>query len=330
MKYTLLLLAFIGLFHSTANAHEVRPSFLEIVQQTEHTYQVMWKVPAKGKDLRLGLYVEFPDSSKTLNTPTQEFAGGSYIKRWTIEDPSGLIDKTITIVGLEATFTEALVRIERLDGSLQVERLMPDQPSLTVKRSPTLRQVISTYFSSGVEHILTGYDHLLFLVCLLFIAGTGKRIVVTVTGFTLAHSLTLILSALGIVQLAIKPVEIIIALSIAFLATEIVRAKRDTITWRYPISVSVSFGLLHGFGFAAVLREIGIPQTELAGGLLSFNLGVEVGQLLFITALILCVKWLAYWQPDFSLQRIEKPAAYCVGTLACYWIIERMAAVLVS
>jgi len=330
MKYVFLLLAVLNLYSAAISAHEVRPSFLEIVQKTEDTYRVMWKVPAKGKYLRLSLYVVFPDSSKTLNTPTEEFVGGSYIKRWSIQDESGLVGKNIYITGLEATLTEALVRIEQLDGALQVERLMPDKPYLTVKKSPTFMQVVSTYFSSGVRHILGGYDHLLFLVSLLFIAGTGKRIFVTVTGFTLAHSLTLVLSTLGIVQLAIKPVEVIIALSIAFLATEIVKARRDTLTWRYPIAVSTSFGLLHGFGFAAVLREIGIPHNELAGGLLSFNLGVEVGQLIFIASVLLCVRLLRQLQAGFSLQKIEKPAAYCVGTLSCYWMIERMTGLVVS
>jgi hydrogenase/urease accessory protein HupE len=327
-NFIFLLLAGFCFVSSLVNAHEVRPSFLEIVQQTEDTYRVMWKVPAKG-DLRLGLYVEFPDSTKILNTPTEVFSGGSYIKRLTIQDELGLFDKKITILGLEATLTEALVRIEHLDGTLQVERLMPDNPVLTVKRSPTLGEVVSTYFNSGVKHIWGGLDHLLFLVCLLFIAGTGKRIFITVTGFTLAHSLTLVLSALDIVQVAIKPVEVIIALSIAFLATEIIRPKRDSLTWRYPIAVSASFGLLHGFGFAAMLNEIGLPQTEVAGGLLSFNLGVEAGQLAVIAAIILGTKLLMYFQPNFSSQHFEKPAAYCVGSLACYWMIERMFVIVV-
>jgi hydrogenase/urease accessory protein HupE len=322
-----LLLASFFFVSSSANADEIRPSFLEIVQQSEDTYQVMWKVPAKG-DLRLGLYVEFPDSTKILNTPTEVFSGSSYITRLTIQEESGLYDKKITILGLESSLTEALVRIEHLDGSLQIERLMPYDPKLIVKRSASLSEVVFTYFNFGVKHIWGGLDHLLFLVCLLFIAGTGKRIFITVTGFTVAHSLTLVLSALGIVQVAIKPVEVIIALSIAFLATEIIRPKKDTLTWRYPIAVSASFGLLHGFGFAAMLNEIGLPQTEVAGGLLSFNLGVEAGQLAVIAAIILGTKLVMYFQPKLSSQHLEKPAAYCVGSLACYWMIERMAVII--
>jgi hydrogenase/urease accessory protein HupE len=296
---------------------------LELIQQTENSYSVLWKVPAKGNNLRLALHVKFADDVKDITEATERFYVGSYTKRWKISHNNALIDTTINIEGLQSTFTEVLVRIKHLDGSVQMSRLMPDKPFVRVEMAPTTTQVARTYTGLGIKHILSGVDHLLFLVCLLIIAGTAKRILVTVTGFTLAHSLTLVLSSLGVVSLRVAPVEAIIALSIVFLATEIAKGKRETLTWKYPISVSASFGLLHGFGFAAVLDEIGLPQTELLTGLLFFNIGVELGQLLFVFVVIALGYVVVRTKIDVQHTIFQKPVAYCVGSLASFWLIER-------
>jgi len=313
----------LSLFISPSYGHEIRPSYLELVQQSEDTYTVLWKVPAKGNSLRLGLYVKFADDVENVTDTIEYFSTGSYITQWRIRHDRALVNTIITIEGLQSTFTEVLVRIEHQDGSVQVSRLMPDKPSVLVEASPTAGQVAQTYTSLGIKHILLGADHLLFLVCLLLIAGTAKRILITITGFTLAHSVTLVLSALGIINLNVAAVEAIIALSVVFLATEVVKGKRDTLTWNYPVSVSASFGLLHGFGFAAVLKEIGLPQTELATGLLFFNIGVEIGQLIFVIAVILAIKILMHLKFDIQQSVVRKPIAYCVGTLASFWLLER-------
>jgi hypothetical protein len=193
--------------------------------------------------------------------------------------------------------------------------------------------VAREYLRLGVGHILGGADHLLFLACLIFVARTRRRILITVTGFTLAHSITLALAALGWVRVPVAPVEAAIALSIVFVATEIARNRRDTLTWRHPIAVASSFGLLHGFGFAAVLREVGLPQTELPMALLFFNLGVELGQVLFIAALL--VGWaiarrllaaLEHWSATAALEHLRVPVAYGVGCISSYWLIARVAA----
>ncbi|MBW2190201.1 MAG: HupE/UreJ family protein [Deltaproteobacteria bacterium] len=184
-----------------------------------------------------------------------------------------------------------------------------------------------------MQHILGGYDHLLFLVCLLLIAGTGRRILVTITGFTIAHSVTLALSALGVVRVPVAPVEAAIALSIVFLAVEIVRGDPDSLTYRYPIAVAASFGLLHGFGFAAVLGETGLPQTEIPAALFFFNLGVEVGQIAFVVGIIFVYQLarsalgalgLRALAAD-RLHQLRTPAAYAVGSLASLWMIQRVA-----
>jgi hydrogenase/urease accessory protein HupE len=335
MKFILTLMLFIinTIINTAAFAHEVRPSYLELVQIDATTYQTLWKVPAKG-NLRIGLYVVFEEDVVDVSNPIEGFSGGSYTKRWQISHSKALINTRITIKGLQSSFTEALVRIERLDGTVQVSRLMPEKPWLIVEETPSAFNVAKTYTGLGIKHILLGFDHLLFLLCLLFIAGSGKRILITITGFTLAHSLTLVLSALNIVNLSIAPVEAIIALSIVFLATEIAKGRRNTLTWRYPVAVSASFGLLHGFGFAAVLNEIGLPQTELATGLLFFNVGVEIGQLLFIFLVMVLFKATVslltkvkavngFNYTNMPLFLLQKPTAYTIGILASYWLVER-------
>lgn len=319
--YKLLILFFLS--SSLCQAHEVRPGYLEIIQQSEDSYAVMWKVPAKGGQRRLALDVVFADDVETINKPVEAFSGGSYIKRWKIRRVQGLVDTRIFIEGLQSTFVDVLVRIEQSNGNVQMARLLPDDPSLIVQASPSTLQVAKTYTNLGIKHILTGVDHLLFLVCLLIIAGTSKRILITITGFTLAHSVTLVLSALDLVQLSIAPVEAIIALSIVFVATEIAKGRRETLTWKYPLSVSSSFGLLHGFGFAAVLSEIGLPQTERATGLLFFNVGVEIGQLIFVVLAILLMRLVLFFLSGVQPILWQRPVAYGIGTLASFWLFER-------
>jgi hydrogenase/urease accessory protein HupE len=182
----------------------------------------------------------------------------------------------------------------------------------------------------GIEHILKGFDHLLFVACLIFIAGTWRRILVTITGFTLAHSVTLTLAGLELVSIPIPPIEATIALSIVFLAREIALDRRDTLTWQHPIAVSASFGLLHGFGFASALSEIGLPQTEIPAALLAFNVGVEIGQVVFVVSVIcilqLFTQSLKSLKADSTnwLQKIEKPVAYAVGSITMLWTLERV------
>jgi hydrogenase/urease accessory protein HupE len=190
--------------------------------------------------------------------------------------------------------------------------------------------VATTYLKFGVEHIWQGTDHLLFVACLLFIAGTARRILITITGFTIAHSITLSLAALDWVHIAVPPVEATIALSIVFLDREIILKRQDTLTWRYPIAVSASFGLLHGFGFASALGDIGLPQTEIPAALIAFNVGVEIGQILFVALILLTIWLLARIQQassiklDTLLRKSETIITYGVGSVAMMWTMERV------
>jgi len=330
-RFLLVALLLSG-FWAGAEAHEVRPGYLAVRQTDAESFDVLWKVPAKG-DLRLSLHARLPENCSALAPRSSYFGGGASTERWSVTCPGGLTGGTIAIDGLSGTMTDVLVRIERSDGTTLVTRLSPADPSFVVEASPSAMKVAGTYAGLGVEHILLGIDHLLFVACLMFVAGSGRRLLVTITGFTIAHSITLALSALDLVRLPVPPVEAVIALSIVFLAMEIARGKRDSLTYRYPIAVSASFGLLHGFGFAAVLREIGLPQHEIPTALLCFNVGVEIGQVAFVGAHLLLVygiKGVLAKGVDRPMQvlasRMRVTAAYLIGSVGSYWLIARVAA----
>ena len=330
MRWFIISLLY-GFSIATTYADEYRPAYLELQQSSAGVYEVLWKVPARGADKRLSLYVVFAGDVETIKPVRAAFIGRAFIERSTIRRSGGLTGSEIKIKGLERVSTDVLVRIQRLDGSSETTRLNAATTSFIVAGIPQFWEVVKTYLLFGVEHILEGYDHLLFIACLIFIAGTWKRILVTITGFTLAHSITLTLAALGLVRLPVPPIEAVIALSIVFLAREIVLDRRDTLTWRYPIAISSGFGLLHGFGFASALSEIGLPQSEIPAALLSFNVGVEIGQILFVTAILLsfwlitqCLKALNIDSINW-LKMIEKPMALTVGSITMFWTMERVA-----
>ena len=322
----ILLLFSIGLAH----ADEYRPAYLEFKQTSDNEFNMLWKVPAKSQNRRLSLYVELPSDITKQSAPVSAFIGGAYIERSTINRQGGLAGSRIGIQGLKRVSTDVLVRVQRLDGTSETARLNARSTSFIVKGAPELWGVVNTYLVFGIEHILKGFDHLLFVACLIFIAGTWRRILVTITGFTLAHSVTLTLAGLELVSIPIPPIEATIALSIVFLAREIALDRRDTLTWQHPIAVSASFGLLHGFGFASALSEIGLPQTEIPAALLAFNVGVEIGQVVFVVSVIcilqLFTQSLKSLKADSTnwLQKIEKPVAYAVGSITMLWTLERV------
>ncbi len=225
-----------------------------------------------------------------------------------------------------------IVRISLLNGQVFNQLLSPKELEWTVPEEESTYGVAKQYTVLGIQHILEGWDHLLFLVCLILVAGTGRKMLITITGFTLAHSVTLVMSTLNVVNLPIPPVEAVIALSVVFLASEIVINNRRSLTYEYPIAVSSSFGLLHGFGFASVLSDIGLPQTEVPASLLFFNVGVEIGQIIFLVAVIVLFKS-AEWVKEKYLQegllgmtgrQLEQGTAYIAGSVASFWMIERV------
>jgi hydrogenase/urease accessory protein HupE len=275
--------------------------------------------------MRLSLDVVLPDHCVDITARSRQRVGNAWVDRWTSTCPGGLIDSEVSIAGLSSTLTEVLVRIERSDGTTQIERLKPSSPTLRITETPGPLQVAYTYLSLGIEHILFGIDHLLFVLALLIIVSGRRRLLMTVTAFTLAHSITLAAATLGFVNIPQAPVEAVIALSIVFVASEIVHSRmgRPGITESKPWIVAFVFGLLHGFGFAGALTEVGLPEQSIPLALLFFNVGVEVGQLIFIAG-VFVVFYLTRPFNDRLPHWSWRVAPYAIGSIAAFWTIERV------
>ena len=321
-----LILPFLLLSHS-GRADEIRPALLQLVELEPQVFEVLWKVPARNDNMRLSLDVQFDDQVTRLTQPHGAFVGAAYLQTWMISRSAGLSGMSLSIAGLARSNVEALLRIQYLDGRLLVNRLTPESPQYRVVQQPSLGSVISTYWMLGVEHILMGVDHLLFVLVMMLLVTQFQKLVWTITAFTIAHSITLSLAALNLIYVPVPPVEACIALSIVFVATEIIRAQhgRSSIAERKPWIVAFTFGLLHGLGFAAALGEIGLPQTDIPAALLCFNLGVEFGQLLFVLTLLSAVVVLKRARLQLSGSYRHWPA-YFIGSVAAFWTIERTAA----
>jgi hydrogenase/urease accessory protein HupE len=326
MKYiakTVSALVAIVAMTAIAGAHELRPAYLEIQQTGPEAFDVLWKVPARG-DLKLGLYVQFPQTCKEVQERVIYTAGGAFLERWKVRCPGGLAGQSLTIDGLSATLTDVLVRLQWSSGAMEMARLDAEQPTFVVAGSPSWQQVAGAYTRMGVEHILLGIDHLLFVLGLLLIVRDVRTLVKTITAFTVAHSISLALAVFGVVNVPSRPVDAAVALSIVFLGAEILHARQGYrgLTVHYPWIVAFAFGLLHGLGFAGALTSLGLPPGDIPLALLFFNVGVEIGQLLFVLFFVVLV-W-AFRTLKVHWPRWCKPLpAYAIGTLASYWFIGR-------
>ena len=310
-----------------AFAHEVRPGFLELRQSGAETWSMLWKVPALG-EMRLSIHPRFPESCRTTTEPVAVHTADAHVERVTIECEGGLEGREISIDGLAATITDVLVRSVRADGSVQVARLTPSAPAFVFEAMPGSLQIARAYTAMGIEHILGGVDHLLFVLGLLLLVRGWWLLVKTITAFTGAHSITLAAATLGWVHVPQAPVEAVIALSILFLASELAKRHhgRAGLMERYPWIVAFSFGLLHGFGFADALREVGLPGSDIPLALLTFNIGVEIGQLAFVGVVLGLFALARAIKLTSSLERYVRPVApYTIGTLASFWFVERIA-----
>lgn len=309
-----------------AFAHEVRPAYLELHEERAGEYLLLWKIPMRG-EMRLSLSPEFSGRTESLTPVMSRHTGDAAVQTWRIRAVDPLRGQTVRVRGLEGTMTDALVRIVFADGTSWVHRLTPQSPASSIPRETSRLMVAGVYSKLGVEHILSGVDHLVFVLALLIITNGAWRLFKTVTAFTAAHSITLALATLGLVHVPQRPVEAVIALSIVFVAMEIVhlRAGRESMTSRSPWVVAFAFGLLHGFGFAGALSEVGLPQSHIPLALLFFNVGVEVGQLLFIAAALGLV---GLWRRSgISFPRwAELVPPYAIGSIAMFWVIQRVAA----
>ena len=326
MRLLPILVALAALLSPVASfGHEVRPAYLDLREDRPGEFGILWKTPVLG-EMRLALHPAFSGPVEALTPVATLMTGSAALQTWRLRAET-LRGQTLRIAGLEATLTDALVRVAFADGSTWVQRLTPQQPGAIIPTRPSAWGVAGTYLALGIEHILTGIDHLLFVLVLLLLTTGTWRLVKTVTAFTVAHSITLGLATLGIVHVPSRPVEAVIALSIVFVAAEIVQARggRAGLAAQMPWIVAFIFGLLHGFGFAGALSEAGLPEGHIPVALVFFNLGVEAGQLLFITAVLTLVAG-ARRIPMAWPRWAGRVPPYAIGSLAMFWVIQRLAA----
>jgi hydrogenase/urease accessory protein HupE len=304
-------------------AHEVRPAYLGITQSSDSTYNLVWKVPALG-DLVPKISPSLPEGWEVLEQNGKP-ANGAIVNYITIKAAEPIPGETIVITGLDKTIMDVLVNIQLLNGAQYSQLISPDQPFYKIPAEPSNWQVIKSYLILGIDHILLGIDHLLFVLALILVTSGKWRIIKTVTAFTIAHSITLSLAALGIMNIPIPPVEAVIALSIVFLAREILLHKpgQASLTYKMPWLIAFTFGLLHGFGFASALSETGLPQSAIPLALAFFNVGVEVGQIIFVL-IVLGFAYVLNKLPLTIPPWLRKSPAYLIGSLAFYWVIDRV------
>lgn len=324
MKHWSFFAGLLILFTGQVIAHEMRPAYLEINELTPSAYGVLWKVPMRG-DMRLRLDPQFPDNCSEVVPPSVRSTAGALISHWTMQCDAGLAGQRISIEGLGNTLTDVLARVQHLDGAVQTTRIKPAEPYFIVAGSSSRLALSATYLWLGIEHILLGVDHLLFVFALMLIVSGTRRLVLTITAFTVAHSITLAGATLGYVHVPQQPVEAVIALSILFLATEIIHSRRGRPGYveRWPWVVAFIFGLLHGFGFAGALAEVGLPEHAIPFALVFFNIGVELGQLAFV-GMVLVSAWLIHRFKQFPFRPVEMLATYLIGGIAAYWTMERV------
>ncbi len=304
-------------------ADELRPGYLELTQRDAVRWTLVWKAPVLG-GLATRAQPAFPAFCK-LALPATRVDGVTIVAIGELSCSRPLDGANVGIADMNQVFTDALLRVAPLGRPVQAERLTRDHPLALIRAIPDRWQVARTYLELGIEHILTGYDHLLFVIALVLLLGGAWVVIRAATAFTIAHSLTLAGTTIGLFGLAQAPVEALIALSIVFLADEIIKQGngRSRLTDRAPWIVAFLFGLIHGFGFAGALREIGLPEREVPMALLTFNIGVEIGQLLIIAAVLALIAVIR-WRAPLKLRPATVGVSYVIGTVASFWFLQRL------
>ena len=327
MRAFLRLAAAVWLAWHTAQlpAHEIRPAGLFIQEQSDGAVAVRWKLPVRGEyplsispHLSSGWLDREPD--RRINT------ADALVQEWRIAPPRAELEgQRLTITGLRETITDVFTEVLLQDGGKLTYLIKPEHPAAVISRGAHAEQKVSGYFILGLEHIASGYDHLTYLLGLVLLIGNLSTLVRTITAFTVAHSITLACAALGLVTLRPAAVEAVIALSIAYVAAELVRKYRDQggSLLFFPWQAAFAFGLLHGFGFAGALRSIGLPGSNVAGALLLFNLGIEAGQLAFILGLLGLLLGLERVAPVIQ-RKLCRTVPYAIGAMASFWVLDRV------
>jgi hydrogenase/urease accessory protein HupE len=313
------------------SAHKLAPSLLRLAQQTENTFDVYWKTPAAtsaGKNLQ----PVFPDHCSILGNPVSKLHSTALVWQWSIECQRDLTGETLAIKGMTETATASLVKIDWLDGRKIQQLLNADNAAFVIPFEQTMTHVMGEYIGLGIEHIWSGLDHLLFVLALLLLVPNLRLLIWTITSFTVGHSITLSLVVLGYIHYSVSLVEFAIAASIFILAVELTKlAQGSSSTARWIPShswlVAISFGLLHGMGFAGALKEVGLPLGDIPLALLSFNVGIEIGQVFFVL-LALAVIVLGRRHLSWLARSGWWATVYSIGGLSAFWCFERGLAVL--
>jgi hypothetical protein len=323
----ILLVMFVMLVRvPDAYAHESRPAYLEVKETAPGRYDILWRTPVLS-GMRLPVVLKLPDDTSNVKEPIIMELPDSLVERRTIDaGQNGLEGKRIEFVGLVVTITDVLVRVQQVFGTYSTTLVHPSQPWIDIAASKGKWGIARTYIQHGIEHILLGLDHLLFVFGLMLIVKDLWMLLKTITAFTVAHSITLAIATLGYASAPSLPLNAGIALSILFLGPEIVRTWRGqtSFTIRHPWIVAFGFGLLHGFGFASALTSAGLPRADLPLALLSFNVGVEIGQLTFVFGILLmerCFRVLQFRWPRWA----EAIPGYTVGIVGAFWTLQRTA-----
>lgn len=318
----------------SAHAHKLDPAFLEVTTLSPDSYSVTFKIPqASGKPLPLTAVLPQNCNPRQSNDLTS--IGNAFIARWVATCEGGLANRDLFVDGLDQTGTDVLVRIQLPEDESLTALITADSPRYTVQENPSFWDVAKTYTQLGITHILFGIDHILFVFGLILLVRGPVMLIKTITAFTIAHSITLSAAVLEVVHVPGPPVEAIIALSIVFIAVELIKQGQGTprLSERMPWLVAFAFGLLHGFGFAGALSETGLPQSDIPAALLTFNIGVEIGQLLFVAA-VFAIRWSGcFLLSKMGMEQQHQRAArtvmiYAIGVLASYWLWDRMVTVI--
>jgi hypothetical protein len=321
---TVLLLS---LGASWAQAHDVRPAYLEITERPQGEIDIVWKT-----SLAPGAAVLAPRFSTgwTDATPSPGASGDAIVKTWRIPPPhAALAGATVDIDGLETSITDVLLRVVFAEGSEYTKVLKPSHSSITLPGAAQAGVPVREYLQLGFTHIWSGIDHLMYVLGLVLLVRTPKLLLKTITGFTLAHSVSLAAASLGYIHVAAAPVEAVIALSIVYVAVELLRAREGKagLAARAPWLVSMSIGLLHGLGFAGALSQVGLPADAIPQALLLFNMGIELGQIAFVALVLAAGHALVRYLP-LTTRTLRWVPPYAIGSFASFWVIERIHAFL--
>jgi len=329
-----ILVCLVALSPPVLLAHEVRPAYLELSEVPSGRVEVRWKQPLLPSGdpelaMRLPLTPKFSNRCTPTDRAVPEVTETALLERWVMTcTDGGMQGITVEIEGLPRTLTDVLLRVRWQDGTAVDHLLRPDAPRVRLSEETAGGLGVPTYLRLGVEHLLFGFDHILFVVGLTFFVRKPRQLVQVVTAFTVAHSITLALSTLGVLTLSQRPVEAVIALSILFLAVELIQdaETEPSLMRRWPWAIAFGFGLLHGFGFAGALSEIGLPEEARAMALFLFNAGVEIGQLLVVGVLLAIVRLFRVSPLPLPAAAVQLPI-YVMGVVSAYWFIDRVVSI---